>query len=196
MSLITNVLINLVVFAALAFGGGLGTAWYMIEAGSRLSTRTLRPLDHLDRGRAAGRRPLHARAHGPQRAAAALLDAGAHLSGQGRQQRRPAALGLRVRHRHGGPRSRLVEPRRLRRPGQADPERGRALRLQQPHRHARARRPRGITLARDARPGNWLPIGARQDHAGAHRPGCGLGRSRARRRQAKAAAGHPETACR
>jgi hypothetical protein len=29
-----------VVFAVLAVGGGLGTAWYMIEAGSRLSTRT------------------------------------------------------------------------------------------------------------------------------------------------------------
>jgi hypothetical protein len=31
------------VFAALAIGGGLGTAWYMIEAGSRLSTRTFGP---------------------------------------------------------------------------------------------------------------------------------------------------------
>lgn len=43
MGLVTNALINLVVFAALAFGGGLGTAWYMIEAGSRLSTRTFGP---------------------------------------------------------------------------------------------------------------------------------------------------------
>lgn len=43
MSLVTNALINLAVFAALAFGGGLGTAWYMIEAGSRLSTRTFGP---------------------------------------------------------------------------------------------------------------------------------------------------------
>ena len=39
----TNALINLVVFAAVAVGGGLGTAWYMIEAGSRLSTRTFGP---------------------------------------------------------------------------------------------------------------------------------------------------------
>ena len=31
------------VFAALAVGGGLGSAWYMIEAGSRLSTRTFGP---------------------------------------------------------------------------------------------------------------------------------------------------------
>lgn len=43
MSLVTNALINLAVFAAVAFGGGLGTAWYMIEAGSRLSTRTFGP---------------------------------------------------------------------------------------------------------------------------------------------------------
>ncbi|MBX9588135.1 MAG: DUF1214 domain-containing protein [Hyphomonadaceae bacterium] len=43
MSLLTNALINFAVFAALAFGGGLGTAWYMIEAGSRLSTRTFGP---------------------------------------------------------------------------------------------------------------------------------------------------------
>lgn len=40
MGLIGNVVINLAVFAALAVGGGLGTAWYMIEAGSRFSTRT------------------------------------------------------------------------------------------------------------------------------------------------------------
>ena len=112
LSLIANILINLVVFAVLAVGGGLGTAWYMIEAGSRLSTRTLRPVDHLDRGRPARRRSLHARAYRAQRAAAAVLDARAHLSGQGRQPRRAAALGLRIRHRHGGPR---------RRPGGASP---------------------------------------------------------------------------
>jgi len=31
------------VFVGLALGGGLGTAWYMIEGGSRLSTRTFGP---------------------------------------------------------------------------------------------------------------------------------------------------------
>jgi hypothetical protein len=36
-------LLNLVVFAALAVIGGAGSAWYMIEAGSRLSTRTFGP---------------------------------------------------------------------------------------------------------------------------------------------------------
>jgi hypothetical protein len=43
LSLLTNLLLNLVVFVALAVGGGLGTAWYMIEAGSRLNTRTFGP---------------------------------------------------------------------------------------------------------------------------------------------------------
>jgi hypothetical protein len=42
-SFLTNALANLAVFAALAIGGGAGTAWYMIEAGSRLSTRTFGP---------------------------------------------------------------------------------------------------------------------------------------------------------
>jgi len=41
--LLTSLLINVTVFAALALGGGLGTAWYMIEAGSRLSTRSFGP---------------------------------------------------------------------------------------------------------------------------------------------------------
>jgi hypothetical protein len=42
-SLLTNLLLNILVFAAIAVGGGLGTAWYMIEAGSRLSTRSYGP---------------------------------------------------------------------------------------------------------------------------------------------------------
>lgn len=43
MSLLKKALLNIAVFAALTLGGGLGTAWYMIEAGSRLSTRTFGP---------------------------------------------------------------------------------------------------------------------------------------------------------
>ncbi|HEX5958713.1 MAG TPA: DUF1214 domain-containing protein [Hyphomicrobiaceae bacterium] len=43
MSRLKKALLNLAVFAAIAFGGGLGTAWYMIEAGSRLSTRAFGP---------------------------------------------------------------------------------------------------------------------------------------------------------
>jgi hypothetical protein len=36
-------LLNLALFLTLSLGGGLATAWYMIEAGSRLSTRTFGP---------------------------------------------------------------------------------------------------------------------------------------------------------
>jgi hypothetical protein len=36
-------LLNLALFLALALGGGLASAWYMIEGGSRLSTRTFGP---------------------------------------------------------------------------------------------------------------------------------------------------------
>lgn len=36
-------LVNVAVFVAIVLGGGLGSAWYMIEAGSRLSTRTVGP---------------------------------------------------------------------------------------------------------------------------------------------------------
>lgn len=43
MSLLASILLNLAVLVAVAVGGGFGTAWYMIEGGSRLSTRTLGP---------------------------------------------------------------------------------------------------------------------------------------------------------
>jgi hypothetical protein len=43
LSVLGKLLLKVVVFAAVAFGGGLGTAWYMIEAGSRLSTRSFGP---------------------------------------------------------------------------------------------------------------------------------------------------------
>ena len=43
MSRLKKVLVNLALFLGVSLGGGLGTAWYMIEAGSRLSTRTFGP---------------------------------------------------------------------------------------------------------------------------------------------------------
>jgi hypothetical protein len=36
-------LVNLALFVGISLGGGLASAWYMIEAGSRLSTRTFGP---------------------------------------------------------------------------------------------------------------------------------------------------------
>lgn len=43
MSRLKKALLNLALFLGVSLGGGLATAWYMIEAGSRLSTRTFGP---------------------------------------------------------------------------------------------------------------------------------------------------------
>ena len=43
MARIRTLLINVAVFLAVSLGGGLGSAWYMIEAGSQLSTRSFGP---------------------------------------------------------------------------------------------------------------------------------------------------------
>lgn len=43
LGLIVNILVNIAAFVFLAIGGGLGSAWYMMETGSRLSTRSFGP---------------------------------------------------------------------------------------------------------------------------------------------------------
>jgi hypothetical protein len=43
LSRLKKVLLNLVLLLGVSLGGGLGSAWYMIEAGSRLSTRSFGP---------------------------------------------------------------------------------------------------------------------------------------------------------
>ena len=43
MSRFKKVLLNLALLIGIALGGGLASAWYMIEAGSRLSTRSFGP---------------------------------------------------------------------------------------------------------------------------------------------------------
>lgn len=43
MNAISNLIVNLLVFAALALGGGLGSAWYAIDSGWRFSTRSFGP---------------------------------------------------------------------------------------------------------------------------------------------------------
>ena len=43
MSRFSTLLVNVAVFAAVAIGGGLSSAWYLIEAGSELSTRSFGP---------------------------------------------------------------------------------------------------------------------------------------------------------
>jgi hypothetical protein len=43
LSRLKKALLNLAVFLGVSLGGGLGTAWYMVEVGSRLSTRVFGP---------------------------------------------------------------------------------------------------------------------------------------------------------
>jgi hypothetical protein len=43
LSRVKKLLVNLALFVGVSLGGGLGSAWYMIEAGSRLSARTFGP---------------------------------------------------------------------------------------------------------------------------------------------------------
>jgi hypothetical protein len=43
LSRLKKVLLNLALLLGISLGGGLGSAWYMIEAGSRLSTRSFGP---------------------------------------------------------------------------------------------------------------------------------------------------------
>lgn len=159
MSLLTNALINLIVFAVLALGGGLGTAWYMIEAGSRFSTRTFGPWTTWT---AAGRPDAdpYTRAHTTRNAllpVSSTLELTFHAKSDSSgarlnsvcdyvvvvQNPEPAWWSLAVFDGQG----RLI---------QSNAER-----------HAFnnttvMREPDGrmaITVARDARPGNWLPSG-------------------------------------
>jgi hypothetical protein len=43
LSRVKKAFLNVALFLGLSLGGGLGTAWYMIEAGSRFSTRSFGP---------------------------------------------------------------------------------------------------------------------------------------------------------
>jgi hypothetical protein len=157
--LVSNVLINLAVFAAVAIGGGLGTAWYMIESGSRLSTRAFGPWITWT---AAGRPEAdpYTRAHAA-RGALLPLASTLELTYQARADSRGGKLtsacdyaivmegldgawwSLAAFDGKGG----LIQNTAERYAFSSDtvmrePD-GRAI----------------VTLARDARPGNWLPIG-------------------------------------
>jgi hypothetical protein len=159
LSLMLSFLVNVVVFAALAFGGGLGTALYMIDSGTRLSTKTYGPWLTWT---AAGRPDAdpYTRAHVARNGAFPLAST-LELTYEARTDSSGGRLyasceyiitlegfdaawwSLAVFDRYG----RLI-------PNSAE-------------RHAYnsdtiLREPDGravITLARDARPGNWLPTG-------------------------------------
>ena len=152
--------VNLVAIAVLGVGGEARQC--LVHGGGRVASHhaQLRPLAHLDRRRPPGCGPLYACPHGTQWAVADRLDAGAQLLCQDGQQRRPAAVGLRLcRHRrgiegawwnlaaydrrggliaNGADRFTFSSDTAMREPD------GRAV----------------IVVARDARPGNWLPVGA------------------------------------
>jgi len=147
------------VLAALALGGGLGTAWYMIEAGSRLSTRSFGPWMTWV---AAGRPDAdpYTRAHTVRNAllpiASSLeLTYRAKSDSAGGRLNASCDYAIVVEGLEGAwwsiaafdGQGRLIQNAAERYAYNADtvmrePD-GRAV----------------VTLARDARPGNWLPIG-------------------------------------
>lgn len=159
MSFITNALINLVVFSALAFGGGIGTAWYMIEGGSRLSTRAFGPWVTWS---SAGRPEAdpYTRAHVVRNGllpVSSTLEVTFRAKTDGTGGRLTSSCDYLVTLTNGEPdwwslavfdgQGRLVQ--------------NGADRYAFNHRTA-MREPDGsvaITVARDARPGNWLPSG-------------------------------------
>lgn len=159
MNLISSFLINLAVFAALAVGGGLGTAWYMIEAGSGLSTRTLGPWTTWT---AAGRPEAdpYTRAHVARNAllpVASTLELTYMATADSSGGRLHAACEYAI----------VIEDLEIAWWGLAAFDGRGALIQNAAERYAFnsdtvMREPDGravITLARDARPGNWLPIG-------------------------------------
>jgi hypothetical protein len=159
LSVIGNVLINLAVFGGLAIGGGLGSAWYMVESGSRVSTRSFGPWTTWT---AAGRPEAdpYTRAHMSRNALLPLAST-LELTYEARKDSRGGRLhsaceyALVVDSPDGAwwslaafdAQGQLINNAAERQSYSSDtvmrePD-GRAI----------------ITLARDARPGNWLPIG-------------------------------------
>jgi hypothetical protein len=157
---IVNILINIAAFAFLAVGGGLGTAWYMMEAGSRLSTRTFGPWTTWT---AAGRPDAdpYTRAHTIRNGLlplASTLELTFHAKADSRGGRLHAGCEyVVVMDTFDGAwwslaafdsRGRLIQNTAERYAFTSD---------------SAMREPDGraiITLARDARPGNWLPSGS------------------------------------
>ena len=146
-------------FVALAVGGGLGTAWYMIEGGSWLSTRTFGPWTIWV---AAGRPDAdpYTRAHTARVGLLPLastfeLTYRAKTDSAGSRLHAGCAYTIVMDHFDGAWWSLA-----------AFDSKGRLM--QNPaeryaySRDTAMREPDGravVTLARDARPGNWLPIG-------------------------------------
>jgi hypothetical protein len=156
---LTALILNLVVFAAVAVGGGLGSTWYMVEAGTRISTRTFGPWVTWT---AAGRPDAdpYTRAHIVRNALlplASTLELTFRAKTDSRGGRLHSACEYAI----------VMEPLEGAWWSLAAYDSQGGLIPNAAERYAFTsdtvmREPDGraiITLARDARPGNWLPIG-------------------------------------
>lgn len=157
---IGNIFINVFAFAVLAVGGGFGSAWYMVEAGSRLSIRTSGPWVTWN---TAGRTDAdpYTRAH-TMRNALLPIASTLELTYRAKSDSRGGRLHVGCEY------AVVVEPfegggwwslAAFDSQGGLIPNAAERYAFTS---DTAMREPDGravITLARDARPGNWLPIG-------------------------------------
>ena len=152
--------VNLIAIAVLGIGGGLGSAWYMVEAGSRLTTRSYGPwstwiaagrpdADPYTRARVArnGLLPI---------ASTLELTFFAKTDGEGGQLQSACDYSVTVEGMDGAWWSLAAFDRR----GSLIPNAADRYAFSS---DTAMREPDGravIVVARDARAGNWLPIGA------------------------------------
>jgi hypothetical protein len=155
-----KLIVNLAAIAALGIGGGLGSAWYMVEAGSRLSTRSFGPWTTW---LAAGRPDAdpYTRAHTARNALLPItstleLTFYAKTDGEGAQLQSACDYAVTVEGLEGAWWNLAAFDRR----GGLIPNGADRYAFSS---DSAMREPDGravIVVARDARPGNWLPVGA------------------------------------
>jgi hypothetical protein len=155
-----KLIVNLAAIAVLGIGGGLGSAWYMVEAGSRLSTRSFGPWTTW---LAAGRPDAdpYTRAHTARNALLPItstleLTFYAKTDGEGAQLQSACDYAVTVEGLEGAWWNLAAFDRR----GGLIPNGADRYAFSS---DSAMREPDGravIVVARDARPGNWLPVGA------------------------------------
>jgi len=155
-----KLIVNLAAIAVLGIGGGLGSAWYMVEAGSRLSTRSFGPWTTW---LAAGRPDAdpYTRAHTARNALLPItstleLTLYAKTDGEGAQLQSACDYAVTVEGLEGAWWNLAAFDRR----GGLIPNGADRYAFSS---DSAMREPDGravIVVARDARPGNWLPVGA------------------------------------
>jgi hypothetical protein len=155
-----KLIVNLAAIAVLGIGGGLGSAWYMVEAGSRLSTRSFGPWTTW---LAAGRPDAdpYTRAHTARNALLPItstleLTFYAKTDGEGAQLQSACDYAVTVEGLEGAWWNLTAFDRR----GGLIPNGADRYAFSS---DSAMREPDGravIVVARDARPGNWLPVGA------------------------------------